>query len=228
MMQGTNSVSCRTTSRTSSKMSRHWKQYISWTTISSSSRFSTRRSCNSPGKREPATCCADSLQRARLLTTMTHSSTISSSEKLGTKSLVTSSTSPASQSSPQGTSGNVMLASVPSTSTSTSGLSTLQSAIRTNSFIHFDIRTLSLTSSSHMGTRTSLWEETWRTTLQSRGSLVFNTRSMTCGKRPLPTMTSAARGCDAKFTTRATRSLPTRGSGKCTTSCKSMTIPSLR
>mmetsp|Transcript_45433 Transcript_45433/g.137726 ORF Transcript_45433/g.137726 Transcript_45433/m.137726 type:complete len:237 (-) Transcript_45433:518-1228(-) len=43
---------------------------------------------------------------------------------------------------------------------------------------------------------------------------------------PLPTITSAARGWVARFTTRATRSLPTRASGKWTTSCSSMIMPS--
>mmetsp|Transcript_113025 Transcript_113025/g.364970 ORF Transcript_113025/g.364970 Transcript_113025/m.364970 type:complete len:382 (-) Transcript_113025:831-1976(-) len=194
--------------------------------ISSSSRFSMRRSWSMPGRREPAKCCDDSRQSARLLRTMTHSSTTSSSEKLGTRSLVRSSTRPASQSSHQGMSGSVMFPRVPSTSTSRSGLSTPQSAMRANSCIHLDIRTLSLYRRSHMDSMTPWCEETWRMTLQSRGSLVLSTRSITCGKRPLPTITSAARGCVARFTTRATRSLPTRCSGKCTTSCKSMTMPS--
>mmetsp|Transcript_29699 Transcript_29699/g.84710 ORF Transcript_29699/g.84710 Transcript_29699/m.84710 type:complete len:281 (+) Transcript_29699:537-1379(+) len=220
------SVSESTTSRTSSKTRRHWKVYRICVAISSSSRFSTRFCCSSVGTLELPTYCADSTDNARLPTIITHSSTMSSSENPGISTRVKRSIKPASQSSPHGTSSKVMFARVPRISTNRSGLSTQLGAIYTSSCIHLAIRAFSLCSSSCILGRTLSWEDTWRTTLQSSGSLVLMTRTTTCGKRPLPTMTSAAKACVARFTTKATRSFPTRGSGKCTTSCSNMIIPS--
>mmetsp|Transcript_125325 Transcript_125325/g.297480 ORF Transcript_125325/g.297480 Transcript_125325/m.297480 type:complete len:255 (-) Transcript_125325:1132-1896(-) len=174
-------------------------------------------------------CCADSGQQARLLAKSTHSSTKSSSEKLGTRSRVRSSRRPrpGSQSSAQGTSSSVTLARVPSTSTSISGLSTEHTAMRTNSCIHLAMRTSSLCRSSYICSSTPECEATCRITWHSKGSRCFNTRRTMAGNRPLCTMTSAARACAARFTIRATRSFPTRGSGKWTTSWSSMIMPSL-
>mmetsp|Transcript_119590 Transcript_119590/g.298246 ORF Transcript_119590/g.298246 Transcript_119590/m.298246 type:complete len:338 (-) Transcript_119590:904-1917(-) len=226
MTQGANCVSERTISRTSSKVRRHWKVNNNCTTISSSSRFSTRTCCKRLGSRELATYWADSNINPKLPTSITHSRTMSSSEKPGTSNLVSKSMRPASQSSPQGMSSSVTLTRMPRTSANKSGLSTQPGAMRTNSCIHFDMRTLSPCSTSIICSRTPLCMEQWRISLQSKGSLVLSTRSITCGKRPLPTITSAARGCVDKFTTRATRSVPTRGCGKWTTNCKSMVMPS--
>mmetsp|Transcript_61397 Transcript_61397/g.146401 ORF Transcript_61397/g.146401 Transcript_61397/m.146401 type:complete len:228 (+) Transcript_61397:261-944(+) len=160
MMQGASSVSWRTKSRTSSWPRRHWKAKRSCTTISSSSRFSISRSCIMAGSRDSATCCTDSRQQARLLMSRMHSKTTSSSENPGTSSRVRSSTSPASQSSPQTTSSTVTLAKVPRTSRSSSGLSTEVSAMRTNSVIHLAMRTPSLARRSSICSRTPGCEAT--------------------------------------------------------------------
>mmetsp|Transcript_24961 Transcript_24961/g.71707 ORF Transcript_24961/g.71707 Transcript_24961/m.71707 type:complete len:296 (-) Transcript_24961:575-1462(-) len=151
---------------------------------------------------------------------------MSSSEKPGMSSRVSKSTKPASHSSPHGMSSKVMFDSVPRSSSNKSGLSTQLGAMRTNSCIHFDMRTPSLCNNSCIFSITEACEDTWRMTLHKSGSRVLITRTITCGNKPLPTITSAARGCVARFTTSATRSFPTRGSGKCTTNCSNIIMPS--
>mmetsp|Transcript_40718 Transcript_40718/g.93651 ORF Transcript_40718/g.93651 Transcript_40718/m.93651 type:complete len:216 (-) Transcript_40718:1478-2125(-) len=188
------SVSCKMMSRTSSFISRHWNVKSSCKMISSSSLFSTKRSCNIVGTLDKAKCCPASLDKAMLPTIMTHSRMMSSSEKPTTRSLCNRSSKPASHKSLQETSGSVMFASVPSNSTTRSGLSTQQSAMRTNSTIHFAILALSAWSSSCIFSATSLCDEQCRITLHNSGSRVFKTRNITCGRRPLETMTSAALG----------------------------------
>mmetsp|Transcript_55057 Transcript_55057/g.159898 ORF Transcript_55057/g.159898 Transcript_55057/m.159898 type:complete len:372 (-) Transcript_55057:766-1881(-) len=226
MTHGASLVSASTASRTSSKISKHWKVKRHCVTMSSSSHFSFNVCSSKFGSREFATYCADSRICAKLPMSITHSRTMSSSEKPGTKSFVSRSSSPASQSSPQGMSSRLTFARVPRISTSRSGLSMQLCAVKTNECIQLDIRTVWLCSISCSCCMAIGCEHTCRTTLHSNESRVFSTLTMTCGKRPLCTMTSAANGCVARFAISATRSFPTRCSGKCTTSCNNMTMPS--
>mmetsp|Transcript_30125 Transcript_30125/g.71087 ORF Transcript_30125/g.71087 Transcript_30125/m.71087 type:complete len:232 (+) Transcript_30125:369-1064(+) len=126
------SVSSSTTSEVSSWRRRQRSEWRSCTMMSPSSCFSVRSWGRTDGIFEAARSGTLSGSRARTPTRMTHSSRTSSSEKPTIRSLCMRSSSPASQSSGQGTSGleQSKAASVPRTSTSTSGRSDRRHASR--------------------------------------------------------------------------------------------------
>mmetsp|Transcript_36621 Transcript_36621/g.101686 ORF Transcript_36621/g.101686 Transcript_36621/m.101686 type:complete len:203 (+) Transcript_36621:313-921(+) len=119
------SVSCSTTSQVSSWRRRQRSVCSNCTVMSPSSCFSVRSNGRTDGTFEAARSGTLSASSARTLARMMHSNRTSSSEKPTISNLCNKSRSPETQSSGQGTSGlgQSRPASVPKTSTSTSGWS---------------------------------------------------------------------------------------------------------
>mmetsp|Transcript_63642 Transcript_63642/g.114564 ORF Transcript_63642/g.114564 Transcript_63642/m.114564 type:complete len:206 (-) Transcript_63642:1744-2361(-) len=125
MTCSTASVSWSRTSQVSSPSSRHRSAKSSWTTMSPSLCFSAKTSGRSGSTWDTASRLEAAGSMARTPTRMTHSRIRSSSEKPIISSLLSSSIRPPWQSSAQGTSSapQSRAASVPISSTTTSGLS---------------------------------------------------------------------------------------------------------